>query len=162
MLKIVLLYQQVNSIIHSPCLKHEKKKQFLFILMYFRLTSHLLILDTFVGPHSTIRTPTPQHALIWHCEEYVFQIRGVSCNYRLREEETKLRIFGLMCWVAVCGRFAGSQGSFVGSLWSLQLFLGVLWSFAGGLWSLTGGLCSFAGRLQSLPLLVTTAREFKY
>ena len=46
----------------------------------------------------------PQHALIWHCEEYVFQNRGVPCNYRLREEETKLRIFGLMCWVAVCSR----------------------------------------------------------
>ena len=50
---------------------------------------YLLILDTFVDP------PLPLQ-IFWLCQEYVFQNRGVLCNYRVWEEETKRKIFGLM------------------------------------------------------------------
>ena len=79
--------------------------------------------------------------LILNIEEYVFRNRGVSCNYRVREEEMKRHILGLM--------------------WSG----GLLWSFAGSLCSFAGGLRSFVvvcghllvlcSGLRSLPVLVT-------
>ena len=44
---------------------------------------------------------------------YVFQNRGSPCNYRVREDEKKLRLFGLMYK-------GGCLWLFVGSLWSLD------------------------------------------
>ena len=73
-------------------------------------TPLLLILDTFVCPHPTIWIPpqnTHTHTLIWHCEEYVFQNRGVPCNYRVREGETKRQIFDLMYRGGGLWSFAG-------------------------------------------------------
>ena len=59
-------------------------------------------IDTLVSPHTTIQT-TPHFQFIWHCQEYGFRNRGVPCNYGMREEETKCKIFGLMCrgWLFV-------------------------------------------------------------
>ena len=72
------------------------------------MTPRLLILDTFVGPRATIRTPLPTTLLMWHCEEYGFQNRDVSCNYRVQEEEKKRQIFGLMYRGGLLWSFAGS------------------------------------------------------
>ena len=58
----------------------------------FIKTPVLLILDTFAGRRPIIQIPL----LIWHCQENVFQNRGVPCNYLVREEGMKRQIFGLM------------------------------------------------------------------
>ena len=70
---------------------------------------------------------------------YLFQNQDSLCNDRVREQETKCQLFGLMCRCHCLWSFVGSLWSFGGCLYSfaggLQLFAGCLWSFAGGLWS---------------------------
>ena len=63
----------------------------------------LLILDIFVGPHQTFWNAPPPTYLALRTME-----RGVPCNYRVREEETKRQIFGLMCRGVRLWSFSGS------------------------------------------------------
>ena len=87
-------------------------------------------------------------------EEYVFQNRGVPCNYRVRELvwHAGVTICGCLLVVSVrllvvCSRlfvvcgglwclwsFSGVLWLFAGSLGSFLAFSGCLWLFAGGLW----------------------------
>ena len=67
-------------------LKHEKT--FFIYVNIFLLdpnlikTPRLLILETFVDPRSTIRTPSPlSPPHLYGTEEYVFQNPGVAYNY---------------------------------------------------------------------------------
>ena len=90
-----LLYYSVS--IHFPCPKHEQ--QFLFILIHF--SDPPLILDTFVGPNSTILILL----LTWHCKKYVFQNQCIPYNYRCRKKKRK-NIFLVWCaGVAIFGCF---------------------------------------------------------
>ena len=111
-----------------------------------------------------IRTSPPSSApLVWNCEEYAFQNRGVHCNYLVREGETKRKVTYLV-WcarVAVCLLVASVRFFLIvcSCFWWFVVVYSCLYVFCGHLWSFAGGLGSFVvacDGLWTLSVLVTT------
>ena len=107
------------------------------------MTPRLLILDTFVGPRATIRTPFPLLYLCGTVKSMVFKIGMFLVITGCKKKKRNVR-FSVWCTgVVFCGRLLVVSVRLLVVCSSLFVFCGHWLFYFGSMWLFTGGLWSF-------------------